>query len=319
MATLQTLFVDHRDLPGLRSVPARPCVFVDLATVPRQWWPPALPPLPVIAVGDGAHPAAGCADVLVEPPVSPDALLDAIAAAPRAAAVLALLLRRIETLPTDAALEAESLAYGLLQGSAEHRSWLDERPAPQTCRRGNVLIERDAARLEITLDRPWARNSIDATMRDRINEALDVAISDPDVESVVFRGRGAAFCAGGDLSEFGTTRDPATAHLIRMQANPAFRLARLRGVLSTEVSGACIGAGLEMAAFASEIVATPNSWFQLPELRMGLIPGAGGCVSVTRRVGRQRAGLMMLSGRRIPVKTARAWGLVDRIGGAPPD
>ncbi len=81
------------------------------------------------------------------------------------------------------------------------------------------------------------------------------------------------------------------------------------------VQGACVGAGLEMAAFAGRLTATSDAWFQLPELAMGLIPGAGGCVSVPRRIGKQRTALMILSGRRINAATALRWGLIDAIEG----
>jgi enoyl-CoA hydratase/carnithine racemase len=70
---------------------------------------------------------------------------------------------------------------------------------------------------------------------------------------------------------------------------------------------------LELAAFAHRFTAAPNAWFQLPELSMGILPGAGGCVSLTHRIGRQRTALMILSGKRISVKQALAWGLVDAI------
>jgi enoyl-CoA hydratase/carnithine racemase len=89
-------------------------------------------------------------------------------------------------------------------------------------------------------------------------------------------------------------------------------------IFHVHVQGACVGAGLEMAAFAARLIATPEAWFQLPELAMGLIPGAGGCVSVPRRIGRQRAALMFLSGRRINAATALRWGLIDAIEHAPP-
>jgi enoyl-CoA hydratase/carnithine racemase len=75
---------------------------------------------------------------------------------------------------------------------------------------------------------------------------------------------------------------------------------------------------LEIAAFAGRLTAMPDAWFQLPELAMGLIPGAGGCVSVPRRIGRQRAALMILSGKRINATTALRWGLIDAIEDTPP-
>jgi enoyl-CoA hydratase len=126
-------------------------------------------------------------------------------------------------------------------------------------------------------------------------------------------GAGKAFCVGADLDEFGTTRDPDVAHTIRMETLPALAIIPCAHKFAAHVQGACVGAGLEMAAFANRLTATPDAWFQLPELAMGLIPGAGGCVSVPRRIGRARAALMILSGRRIGAKTALDWGLIDAI------
>jgi enoyl-CoA hydratase/carnithine racemase len=115
------------------------------------------------------------------------------------------------------------------------------------------------------------------------------------------------------LNEFGTTTDPATAHAIRCLTLPARAAIACADRLAVHVDGACVGAGLELAAFASRVTATTRSWFQLPELAMGIIPGAGGCVSLPRRIGRQRTVLMVLSGRRIGARQALAWGLVDAL------
>jgi enoyl-CoA hydratase/carnithine racemase len=75
--------------------------------------------------------------------------------------------------------------------------------------------------------------------------------------------------------------------------------------------GACVGAGTEMAAFAGRVAAAPDAFFALPEVRMGLVPGAGGSVSVPRRIGRWRSAWLMLTGDRLPAATALRWGLVD--------
>jgi enoyl-CoA hydratase/carnithine racemase len=233
----------------------------------------------------------------------------------RAAAVLADLLCEIEGLPIEQALIAESLAYGLLQGSSEHAAWLEQRDAVPVLPAGQVLIERAGGTLAITLDRPNAHNAIDRAMRDDLRAAFDIAANDLEVEKVILTARGKAFCTGADLSEFGTTRDPATAHAIRMATLPAHAIATCAGRLEVHIRGACIGAGLEMAAFARHIVAAPTAWFQLPELAMGLIPGAGGCVSVSRRIGAERMKELVLSGKRISAQTALDWGLVDVIAG----
>jgi enoyl-CoA hydratase/carnithine racemase len=76
--------------------------------------------------------------------------------------------------------------------------------------------------------------------------------------------------------------------------------------------GACAGSGIELPAFAGSVAARPGTRIWLPELAMGLIPGAGGTVSLPRRIGRGRTAWMALSGRPVDVPTALEWGLVDR-------
>jgi enoyl-CoA hydratase/carnithine racemase len=74
-----------------------------------------------------------------------------------------------------------------------------------------------------------------------------------------------------------------------------------------------VGSGLELAAFAGRLTAAPDAWFQLPEVAMGILPGFGGCVSIPRRIGRQRAAALMLSGQRVRAAVALGWGLVDAV------
>ena len=93
-------------------------------------------------------------------------------------------------------------------------------------------------------------------------------------------------------------------------------LARIARRVRAELHGACVGAGIELPAFASRVVAREDAFFQLPELSMGLIPGAGGTVSLPRRIGRQRTAWLALTGARLEAATALDWGLVDEL--APP-
>ena len=83
--------------------------------------------------------------------------------------------------------------------------------------------------------------------------------------------------------------------------------------IEVRVHGACVGAGIELPAFAARLSARADAFFELPEVAMGLIPGAGGTVSLPRRIGRQRTAWLALSGERIDVDTAMAWGLVDEV------
>jgi enoyl-CoA hydratase len=319
LSQLQDLLIDPSKDWASAAEPWPPLGFLDLAACSHDVRLQTLPPFPVIGFGDSAHPVARTLDAVVEPPVSVEALIRQTSRAPQAAAIAVQLLRSLENLPPERALPLESFCYGLLQGSAEHGTWLASRisdapPGPP----GRIIVERRDSELLITLDRPLARNAIDRAMRDQLFDAVTVAVMDTEVSVVKLRASGACFSTGADVAEFGTTRDPATAHLIRSRTLPALVLADRAGVLNVHVQGACVGAGLEMAAFAGRLTATPDAWFQLPELAMGLIPGAGGCVSVPRRIGKQRAALMILSGRRINAAAALHWGLIDAIEGDSP-
>lgn len=291
----------------------QPLAFVDLSACPAGVQIPVLPPFPVIGLGDATHSLAATLDAIVESPVSTETLLRQVERWPHAAAATVQLLRSLDGRPCASALTLESFCYGLLQGSAEHAAWLAQRKRTTSIAPGRIVVERRDAVLHVTLDRPLARNAIDRNMRDELFEAFTLAALDPEIRTVKLRAAGNVFCMGGDLDEFGTTRDPATAHLIRSRTLPALALATRSEIVDVHIQGACVGAGLEIAAFAGRVSASPDAWFQLPELSMGLVPGAGGCVSVPRRIGRQRAALMMLSGRRINATTARAWGLIDAI------
>jgi enoyl-CoA hydratase len=320
-AHLEDLLIDLRTLRvGSDWADAwQPLGFVDLRAYPADIRIGSLPPFPLIGLGDATHPLAPALDAVVESPISAEALVRQISGAPRAAALAAQLLRGIEGLPSDRALQFESSCYGLLQGSEEHARWLATRAASpgRSAAAGRVVVDRCGAELHVVLDRPLSRNAIDRVMRDQLVEAFSVAAADPEVRSIKLRALGAAFSVGGDLEEFGTTRDPAMAHLIRSRSLPALSIGARADILDAHVQGACIGAGLEIAALAARLTASSRAFFQLPELSMGLIPGAGGCVSVARRIGRQRTLLMILSGRRINAQTALRWGLIDAIRDKP--
>lgn len=292
---------------------SRALVIVDLDEWPRDIALDPLPPVPVIAIGAQNHPQAARADLIVEPPFTLASLVDGICGMPRAAATLVQLLRVLEGIPAEKALPTESFAFAMLQGGAEHAAWRTGRPAVPTLPPGTLHVQRNAGTLDLLIDRPHAHNAIDRAMRDALYEAFSLAALDLDIERVRLRAQGRIFGVGADLAEFGTTRDPAEAHAIRARTLPAHVIARRAGIIDVHVQGGCVGSSLEMAAFAGRFTATSDAWFQLPEVAMGILPGFGGCVSVPARIGRQRAIAMMLSGKRIPAKTALRWGLVDAI------
>lgn len=273
-------------------------------------------PCPVIGIGTSLDDAPAC-DVLAVDARDLARIVQGIDAAPRAAAVFVQLLRVIDGLPLEAGLVAESLAYATLQGGPEHRAWLrDHRARPAAAPPGDgeaVALSRDGDRLHLRLDRPAQRNAMTVEMRDALVAALSLALADDSIDAVTIDGAGKCFSTGGDLDEFGTVPDPVTGHLVRSVALPGRMLSVCADRTRVRVHGACIGSGIEFPAFAGHVTAARDAWFQLPELRMGLIPGAGGCVSISRRIGRYRTAWMVLSGGRIDAETAHAWGLVDAL------
>ena len=273
-------------------------------------------PCPVLAVGLPTHTLAAAADVVVE---SPDLLSGTIAnieQAPIASAVLVQTLRATAGLLPDLGLAVESLAYSALQKGADFSRWLARRKAPAIPQREEgpaVIMDRDGPQLSLILNRPKNRNAMSIEMRDGLTEALEFALADTTINLVRVTGAGACFSVGGDLSEFASAPDPATAHAVRQARLPGARLARIAEHAEIIVHGAVIGSGIEFAAFAGKLRATVDAFFQLPEIRYGLIPGAGGCVSIPRRIGRQRTAYLALSARRVSARTALEWGLIDEI------
>jgi enoyl-CoA hydratase/carnithine racemase len=236
---------------------------------------------------------------------------------PVAAAVCDDVLRSVDPAgPTLPGVVTESLAYSALQSGPEFARWLAERgPARMPEIADPVRAHRDGNTLRIAFNRPQRHNAFSTDARAALLEALTVARLDPSVDEVVLTGNGPSFCSGGDLAEFGTFSDPASAHLARTRHSPALVLdalaTRLGRACRAEVHGQVLGSGLEMAAFCGHVVARPDAVFGLPELSLGLIPGAGGTVSVTRRIGRWRTAYLVLSGLSIDAETAVTWGLAD--------
>jgi enoyl-CoA hydratase/carnithine racemase len=232
------------------------------------------------------------------------------------AAVMLVQVLRAGTASIEHDLLVESLAYSALQTGAHHRSWLADRPERSGHRKQvgpPVVLERADQVLTITLNRPQVRNAYNVAVRDGLHDAFELVALDPSIEQARLVGVGPDFCSGGDLDEFGSSPGPAAAHLIRTTRSPALGLARVASRVTVELHGACVGAGVELPALAGHIVAAPDTRIRLPEVAMGLIPGAGGTASLPRRIGRHRTAWLALGGGWIDAATALAWGLVDIV------
>ncbi|WP_052711058.1 enoyl-CoA hydratase/isomerase family protein [Pseudofrankia sp. DC12] len=299
------------------------------------------PPLVLVGVGPGGgagpagvlggpgepgRPGAGVAaealDVLLpevlqpgdDVPTAVAALERAVTDHPAAAVALVGLLRMVPRLEPLDGLVAESLAYSTLLAGGDFAGWLAAR-GPRRHRDADrpLLRRRDGDRLVLTFNRPEARNAFDTFTRDALVAALRAASADATLTEVVLTATGPSFGAGGDLSQFGTAGDLARAHLVRTGVSAGAEIVRCPRRVVAYLHGACVGAGIEIPAFADRVVAAPDVAIQLPELALGLVPGAGGTVSVTRRIGRRRTAWLVLTRTFLDAPTALRWGLVDAV------
>ncbi|MGH9046640.1 MAG: enoyl-CoA hydratase/isomerase family protein [Acidimicrobiales bacterium] len=320
---------------GLSSGPrSRPALVVEIAAGPDLEALELLAPeLPCVLIGvtdnDDAAPPKGF-DILLSSLGGPRpwvhredleaavrTLVGSITASPQASVALVQLLRLGAELSVRDALVAESFAYSMLQAGPVFGSWLAGRPEPAMTisETDPVVVRRDGAYLEIRLNRPEVRNALNAAMRDALLSALEIVVIDHSIASAHISGEGPAFCAGGDLKEFGLAEDPVTAHAVRVSRSVGALLSRCSDRVAVHVHGACVGAGIEIPAFSGHVAATPDATFSLPEVGFGLIPGAGGTVSIPRRIGRQRTAYMAITGETITAATALQWHLIDEIHG----
>jgi enoyl-CoA hydratase/carnithine racemase len=275
--------------------------------------------VPAIAITPKASELGdlSCFDMVVSNQDSAAGLFARIERRPLSSALLVSCVRSCLSLPVQQALATESLGYSTLQQGAEYLGWLRSRPTPRLSEVPEpLIIERREAVLKVTLNSPDNRNALSVAMRDALAELFELAIVDDSIKTVQVRGNGPAFCAGGDLKEFGLSKDPAMAHRVRLQRMPGRFVAMAPEKFHFHLHGACMGAGIEIPAFAQRVTATADAVFKLPEVGFGLIPGAGGCVSIPRRIGVHRMNQLAISGDTIDASTALAWGLIDEINAA---
>ena len=276
---------------------------------------------PTVALSNSSLSGAASAllphfDVVLESGALLSPLLDRIRANPLSSLALVQLLRHNAQVDVHLGLMAESWVYSVLQSGPEFDRWLAGRgPSSDSTvsEEPAVLASRSGSALRLCFNRPARHNAFGVALRDGLTEGLQLALSDEEIREVVLCGLGPSFCSGGDLAEFGTLPDPSTAHAVRSTRNVGRLLNELGSRGRAEVHGACIGAGAELPAFLPRVIAHEEAFFELPEIALGLVPGAGGTVSLTRRIGRQRTAWLALSGERIDAETALAWGLVDEI------
>jgi len=159
------------------------------------------------------------------------------------------------------------------------------------------------------LDRPDAHNALNTELLAALSEAVSKADEDPSIRVLLISGTGAHFAAGADINEIADKTEPDGAEDVRKVYWQ--QLQSVRKPVIAAVEGYCLGGGCELALSADLCVVADDAVLGQPEIRLGLIPGAGGLQRLADRLGKVRAMRLALLGERIDGATAYDWGLVS--------
>ena len=174
-----------------------------------------------------------------------------------------------------------------------------------------LLITNHAGWVELTLNRPQAKNALNTATLAALAQALTRAAHDPTIRAALIHGAEGNFAAGADIAEIeGKTSaegavDPRKAHWAEIRAFPK--------PLIAAVDGFALGGGLELALMADLLILGQTARLGLPETSLGMIPGAGGSQRLMAQIGRHRASRMILTGEIIDAATAYSWGLGSHL------
>ena len=177
-----------------------------------------------------------------------------------------------------------------------------------------VDLLKDGPIAHIVLNRPEVVNAYNIQMRDDLYQALEAVRDDPDVRAVVLRGSGdRGFCAGADLTEFGTAPSPAVARQVRWERDIWGLFLSMRKPMVAALHGHVIGSGVEMACLCDIRIASEDAVFRMPETGLSLVPAAGGTQTLTRVAGLGRALEMLLTNAPVSAQEAHDHGLIHRV------
>lgn len=180
-----------------------------------------------------------------------------------------------------------------------------------------LIYEKQNGLARITLNRPEVLNVYNMRMRDELWEVLCAVRDDPTVRAMLLNGTGRAFCAGADLTEFGTAPSVAIAREVRFGRDVWGLLHALEVPTIAALHGYVIGSGLELALLCDMRVVAEGTQFRFPELSLGFIPAATGTQTLPRLVRLGFSLEMLLSGAWVDHETSLRHGLVNRV--VPPD
>lgn len=176
-----------------------------------------------------------------------------------------------------------------------------------------IRLEKDENIALITLNRPEKLNAFSVEMRNQLYDMVLAIRDDPTVDAVVLCGEGRGFCAGADLTEFGTDPPVLQKRRIRLQMDLWEEIRRMSKPIAVALHGFAIGSGLEMAMLCDFRFAAPGTKLALPEPTLGMIPAAGGTQSLPRLVYQGLALDFALGGQQITAEEAVKLRLISDV------
>jgi enoyl-CoA hydratase len=166
----------------------------------------------------------------------------------------------------------------------------------------------------ISLNRPTKMNALNSELISELDRLLDGIASDGEIVVVIVKGSDKFFAAGADISELNAIASPLAAHRFAEKAQSLFKkLSELRQPVIAAVSGPALGGGCELCLACDMRIAAENACFGLPEIKLGLLPGAGGTQRLARLIGAGLAKEMLFSGDPIDAREAYRIGLVNKV------
>jgi enoyl-CoA hydratase len=175
----------------------------------------------------------------------------------------------------------------------------------------NIIVEIRGKVGLVTLNRPQALNALNEALIAELNDALGSFESNPEIGCTVITGSEKAFAAGADVKEM-AEKTYVESYLGRF-LDGWTRIAETRKPVIAAVSGFCLGGGLELAMMCDFIIASETARFALPEITLGIMPGAGGTQRLPRYIGKAKAMDLILTGRMMDAVEAERCGLVARL------
>ena len=176
----------------------------------------------------------------------------------------------------------------------------------------NIIVETRGNVGLITLDRPEALNALSQALIAELGRALDIFEADDEIGAIVLTGSEKAFAAGADIKEMQSKNWPDT-FVEDFITDGWERIAQCRKPIIAAVAGFALGGGCEIALMCDFILAAESAQFGQPEIKIGVLPGAGGSQRLTRIIGKSKAMDMCLTARMMDADEAERAGLVSRI------